>query len=83
MPLQSEIRTLLHEYLNDQDRGSASSRNPISSINEVLREGRFGRDRLKVSNSYYIENLSLSLSDYDYRMSIDSAILMRHSLTNF
>ncbi|KAG6855659.1 hypothetical protein H0H87_012345 [Tephrocybe sp. NHM501043] len=42
-----EVRTLIYDYLTDEDQGSVSSRNPISSINEILREGKFSRDRSK------------------------------------
>jgi len=45
-PLQ--IRTLLSDCLTDEEQGSMSGRNPLASINEVLREGKFGRDRSKV-----------------------------------
>ncbi|KAL4069759.1 Sec8 exocyst complex component-specific domain-containing protein [Scleroderma yunnanense] len=45
--VQAEIRTLLYDYLTDEEQSSVTSRNPITSINEVLREGRFTRDRLK------------------------------------
>lgn len=43
-----QVRTLIHDYLTDEDQGSVSGRNPISSINEILREGKFTRDRSKV-----------------------------------
>ncbi|KAG5647569.1 hypothetical protein DXG03_008922 [Asterophora parasitica] len=46
-PIQTEVRTLIHDYLTDEDQGSVSGRNPISSINEILREGKFTRDRGK------------------------------------
>ncbi|GLB35982.1 putative vacuolar-sorting protein 54, of GARP complex [Lyophyllum shimeji] len=46
-PVQTEVRTLIHDYLTDEDQGSVSGRNPISSINEILREGKFTRDRSK------------------------------------
>ncbi|EPQ60468.1 exocyst complex component sec8 [Gloeophyllum trabeum ATCC 11539] len=46
-PLQAEMRTLLNDYLNDEEHGSVSGRNPISSINEILRENRFSRDKGK------------------------------------
>ncbi|KAF9650351.1 hypothetical protein BDM02DRAFT_3223223 [Thelephora ganbajun] len=45
--LHAEIRTLLFDYLTDEEQGSVSGRNPLASINEVLREGKFGRDRSK------------------------------------
>ncbi|SPO38418.1 related to SEC8 - protein transport protein [Pseudozyma flocculosa] len=45
-PIQTEVRTLLHDYLMD-DEQSSSSRNAIVSVNDVLRSGRFGRDRSK------------------------------------
>ncbi|KAG6860246.1 hypothetical protein C0995_013739 [Termitomyces sp. Mi166 len=43
----AEVRTLIYDYLTDEDRGSVSGRNPISSINEILRDGKFTRDRGK------------------------------------
>ncbi|KZT30767.1 hypothetical protein NEOLEDRAFT_1159877 [Neolentinus lepideus HHB14362 ss-1] len=46
-PLQAEMRTLLNDYLNDEEQGSISGRNPISSINEILREQKFQRDKAK------------------------------------
>ncbi|OBZ79924.1 putative exocyst complex component sec8 [Grifola frondosa] len=47
MPVQAEVRTLLTDYITDEEQGAMSGRNPISSINEVLREGRFNRDKTK------------------------------------
>ncbi|TFK86165.1 hypothetical protein K466DRAFT_493353 [Polyporus arcularius HHB13444] len=46
-PIQAEVRTLLSDYITDEEQGSVSGRNPISSINEILREGRFSRDKGK------------------------------------
>ncbi|KAF5352783.1 hypothetical protein D9756_006065 [Leucocoprinus leucothites] len=46
-PVQVEVRTLIHDYVTDEQRGLISGRNPISSINEILREGRFSRDKGK------------------------------------
>ncbi|KAF8807754.1 hypothetical protein BYT27DRAFT_7189848 [Phlegmacium glaucopus] len=45
--IQTEVRTLIQTYLTDEQQGSSSSRNPISSINEILRDGKFNRDRNK------------------------------------
>ncbi|KAG9089978.1 hypothetical protein FRC06_001261 [Ceratobasidium sp. 370] len=45
--IQSEVRNLLHDHITDGGDGAATGRNPISSINETLRAGRFGRDRTK------------------------------------
>jgi exocyst complex component 4 len=36
-PVQQEVRALLHDYLQDDQSGTVSSRNPIVSVNEVLR----------------------------------------------
>ncbi|GAA5956509.1 hypothetical protein JCM3765_003467 [Sporobolomyces pararoseus] len=36
-PVQQEVRALLHDYLQDDENGNVSSRNPIVSVNEVLR----------------------------------------------
>ncbi|SJL05584.1 uncharacterized protein ARMOST_08941 [Armillaria ostoyae] len=47
MSVQSEIRTLTSDYLTNEEQGAASGRNPVSSINEILREGRYSRDRTK------------------------------------
>nr|GAT47843.1 Sec8 exocyst complex component specific domain-containing protein [Mycena chlorophos] len=46
-PVQAEVRTLIYDYLVDENQGSVSGRNPISSINEILREGKFSRDKSK------------------------------------
>ena len=46
-----QVRTLLNDYITDEEQGVVSGRNPISSINEVLRdvqEGKYNRDKLKV-----------------------------------
>ncbi|GAA5916657.1 hypothetical protein JCM6882_001573 [Rhodosporidiobolus microsporus] len=39
-PVQQEVRALLHDYLADDQSGTVSSRNPIVSVNEVLRLSR-------------------------------------------
>jgi exocyst complex component 4 len=41
----------VNDYLADEEQGVMSGRNPISSINDVLREGRFSRDKSKVCTS--------------------------------
>ncbi|KIO33872.1 hypothetical protein M407DRAFT_65131 [Tulasnella calospora MUT 4182] len=47
-PIQTEVRTLLGDYLTDEERGAISGRYQIASINEVLREGRgVQRDKSK------------------------------------
>ena len=46
--LVEQVRTLLHEYLTEDEDGSIASRNPITSVNEILRNGKTGRDNLKV-----------------------------------
>jgi len=48
-PVQQEVRSLLQGYLKDESQGSLLSQSAIPSINEVLREGRFIRDRQRVS----------------------------------
>uniref|UniRef100_V5E5Z1 Exocyst complex component Sec8 n=1 Tax=Kalmanozyma brasiliensis (strain GHG001) TaxID=1365824 RepID=V5E5Z1_KALBG len=45
-PIQQEVRTLLHDYLMD-DEGGNSARHAVVSVNDVLRDHRFGRDRSK------------------------------------
>lgn len=49
--LSFQIRTLLRDYLTDEERGATSGRHPIASINEVLREGRVIRDKSRVRSS--------------------------------
>lgn len=39
---------MLQDYITDEEQGAVAGRNPISSINEVLREGRAIRDKSKV-----------------------------------
>ncbi|KAJ6509353.1 exocyst complex component sec8 [Mycena vitilis] len=46
-PVQAEVRTLIYDYLVDENQGSVAGRNPISSINEILRENKFSRDKTK------------------------------------
>lgn len=48
-PLQTEITALLRDYLRDDDQIAISGRNPIASINEVLRSTSRVRERVKVS----------------------------------
>ncbi|KAG2122034.1 Sec8 exocyst complex component-specific domain-containing protein [Suillus cothurnatus] len=36
LPVQAEVRALLHDYLTDEEQGSVAGRNPISSINENI-----------------------------------------------
>ncbi|KAG6885406.1 hypothetical protein C0993_002139 [Termitomyces sp. T159_Od127] len=45
--VQAEVRTLIYDYLTDEEQGSVSGRHPISSINEILRDGKLTRDRAK------------------------------------
>ncbi|CUA68294.1 putative exocyst complex component sec8 [Neurospora crassa OR74A] [Rhizoctonia solani] len=45
--IRSEVRNLLHEHITDEGSGTTAGRNPISSINEILRTGKFGRDKSK------------------------------------
>lgn len=47
IPRRSQVRALLHDYLTDDQTGTVSSRNPIVSVNEVLRLAK-PRDSTKV-----------------------------------
>lgn len=49
--VQTEVSSLIRDYLVDEQQGSAAKRNPIASINEVLRDGKFNRDKVKVRQS--------------------------------
>ena len=50
-PIQSEVRALLHDYLSEDDDAVVSQRNPIASVSDILRSGRFVRDGSKVRGS--------------------------------
>ncbi|KAI3622267.1 sec8 exocyst complex component specific domain-containing protein [Moniliophthora roreri] len=43
----ASIRTLIYDYLTSEEEGNIASRNPVTSINEILRDGRFSRDKTK------------------------------------
>ena len=47
-PIQSEVRALLHDYLSEDDDAVVSQRNPVASVSDILRSGRFVRDGSKV-----------------------------------
>ena len=66
------MRTLLDDYLSDEEKGAAAGRNPVSSINEVLREAKFLRDRNKVSCTQYS---ALNAETRSYSKSFVSLIL--------
>ncbi|UZJ53559.1 hypothetical protein CBS101457_002879 [Exobasidium rhododendri] len=46
-PIQAEVRTLLYEHLMDDAESTSARRNVTISVNEVLRQGTFQRDRNK------------------------------------
>lgn len=50
----AQVRTLLNDYITDEEQGAVSGRNPISSINEVLREGRYARDKAKARHTIVV-----------------------------
>lgn len=47
-PIQAEVRLMLHEYLTEDEEGTGSSRNPVASLNDVLRGTKSARDTSKV-----------------------------------
>lgn len=47
LSVQAETRTLIYDYLTSEEQGMVSRRNPITSIHEILREGKFTRDKSK------------------------------------
>lgn len=49
-PMRQEVRTLLHNYLTDDDR-TTFTRNQLMSINEVLKDNKIARDKQKVSRT--------------------------------
>ncbi len=53
---------MIYDYLTNEEQGTASGRNPVSSINEILREGRFTRDRTKV---YFFDLRYLETKSHD------------------
>jgi exocyst complex component 4 len=46
--LDPQMRTLLNDYITDAEQSTIATVNPVSSINEVLRDGRLVRDKTKV-----------------------------------
>lgn len=82
MLTSAQIRTLLNDYITDEEQGVVSGRNPISSINEVLREGRYVRDRSKVVHSHSFEKVIDDVafhSRYSVLQIRISSLLPRHS----
>jgi exocyst complex component 4 len=80
-PIQAEVRTLLYEHLVDDAESTSARRNVLVSVNEVLRQGSFQRDRSKplfklVADSAPRPGINLSRKDF--------APLRRHeeALTN-
>lgn len=62
-PVQQEVRALLHDYLTDDQSGTISSRNPIVSVNEVLRLPK-PRDQSKVSSIPFLNIIfNFSITD--------------------
>lgn len=53
-----QVRTLMHDYLTDQDRGSDLNIKPMTSINDVLRDSKTARDRHKVGTPPSIPSLA-------------------------
>lgn len=47
-PMQKEVRALLRDYLTDTNRNAASNRKPVSSINDMMRNGKAARDKQRV-----------------------------------
>ncbi|KAI0322694.1 Sec8 exocyst complex component-specific domain-containing protein [Amylostereum chailletii] len=60
-PIQAEVRTLLYDYVTDEEQSAISSRNPISSINDILREGKFNRDKSKSVFRFADTDVKLSM----------------------
>ncbi|KAJ8294731.1 putative exocyst complex component sec8 [Rhodotorula toruloides] len=76
--VQQEVRALLHDYLTDDQSGTVSSRNPIVSVNEVLRFPR-PRDGSKQVFRFAESDLQAShklLKDYEdaLNMAIKAAV---------
>lgn len=47
-PIQAEVKGLLHEYLTSNSAAAMAGRNAVSSVNDILRDGKSSRDRSKV-----------------------------------
>ncbi|CAG8438987.1 8342_t:CDS:10 [Ambispora gerdemannii] len=79
-PVQSELRTLLRDYITDDERDSASFTTPVATINDMMRDRR-GRDRtkqiFKFSDIDATSNIEL---DDQYESDINS--MLQKSLPN-
>ncbi|GAA5904682.1 exocyst subunit SEC8 [Sporobolomyces salmoneus] len=66
-PIQQEVRALLHDYLQDDESGTVSSRNPIVSVNEVLRfpKPRDASKQIFKFNDTDFENSTKVLRSYE------------------
>ncbi|KAI5455480.1 exocyst subunit, variant 2 [Naganishia albida] len=74
-PMQKEVRTLMHDYLTDQDRGSDANSKPLTSINDVLRDSKLARDRHKVVFRFGDTDLpSLEKDLSTYQSEVDAAM---------
>ncbi|KAJ9101966.1 hypothetical protein QFC20_005115 [Naganishia adeliensis] len=74
-PMQKEVRTLMHDYLTDQDRGSDANSKPLTSVNEVLRDSKLARDRHKVVFRFGDTDLpSLEKDLQTYQSEVDAAM---------
>ncbi|KIY45798.1 hypothetical protein FISHEDRAFT_48635 [Fistulina hepatica ATCC 64428] len=60
IPIQTEVQTLLYDYLTDEEQGTVSGRNPITSINEILRDGKYTRDNTRPVFRFADTNLKLT-----------------------
>ncbi|GAA6019965.1 hypothetical protein JCM11491_006723 [Sporobolomyces phaffii] len=71
-PVQQEVRALLHDYLQDDQSGSVSSRNPIVSVNEVLRfpKPRDTNRQIFRFNDSDVESSSKALKPYEDSLNV-------------
>ncbi|KAJ9123257.1 hypothetical protein QFC22_001453 [Naganishia vaughanmartiniae] len=74
-PMQKEVRTLMHDYLTDQDRGSDANIKPLTTINDVLRNSKSARDRHKIVFRFGdTDSQSLEKDLKVYQDTVDSAM---------
>ncbi|EIW86882.1 exocyst complex component sec8 [Coniophora puteana RWD-64-598 SS2] len=60
LPVQAQVRTLLEDYLIDEEQSVVGGRSSIASISDTLREGRYLRDRSKAVFKFADTDLKLA-----------------------
>ncbi|CAG8500956.1 8518_t:CDS:10 [Ambispora leptoticha] len=79
-PVQSELRTLLRDYITDDERETVSFTTPVATINDMMRDRR-GRDRTKQIFKFSDVDMTSNIElDDQYESDINS--MLQKSLPN-